>query len=79
MTDPAHSDPFETRGRARHSDPGRTGTLIFGLVVLALGIWFFAERTLGIDLPRIQWSTLWPIILIALGAWILLGAARRRG
>jgi hypothetical protein len=46
--------------------------------VIAVGLWFFADRTLGLDLPDLDWGSLWPLILIALGAWILLGAGRRR-
>jgi hypothetical protein len=76
MKEPSASGSFEER-RPPSSDSGRTGTVVFGLIVLALGLWFFAERTLGIDLPRIEWGSLWPIVLIGIGAWVLLGAARR--
>ena len=47
---------------------------MFGLIVIAIGLWFFLDRTLGFDLPDIDWGGLWPLILIAIGAWILLGA-----
>ncbi len=69
---------FEARRRPPASDPGRTATIVFGLIVIAIGLWLFAERTLGIDLPDIAWGSLWPLAIIGLGAWILIGAADRR-
>lgn len=77
MTEPDTNQTFENRRRPRDPDPGRLATIIFGLVVIAIGAWFFVERTLGIDLPDFDWGTFWPLILIALGVWILLGAGRR--
>jgi hypothetical protein len=76
MTEPSTSER-STERRPPSSDSGRTGTIVFGLIVLALGLWFFAERTLGIDLPRIAWGSLWPVALIGIGAWVLLGGIRR--
>jgi hypothetical protein len=79
MNEPRQDGTFEGRSRPVREDPGRLGTIVFGLVVIAVGLWFFAERTLGLALPRIDWGALWPLILIAIGAWVLLGAGRRRG
>ena len=53
-------------------------SLIFGAIILVIGLWFFATRTLGLDLPDFDWGTLWPVILIAVGAWIVWGAFRQR-
>ncbi|HYH93995.1 MAG TPA: DUF5668 domain-containing protein [Candidatus Saccharimonadales bacterium] len=58
-------------------DAGRTASLIAGLVLLGIGAWFFVDQTLGIELPPIRWSQLWPLLLIGIGAWILFSAARR--
>jgi uncharacterized membrane protein len=58
-------------------DGGRIWTLVVGLFILGIGVWFFLERTLGIDLPAIHWSQFWPVILIVVGAAVLLGALRR--
>ena len=60
------------------SDSGRNVSLIFGAIVLVIGLWFFATSTLGLDLPDFDWGTLWPVILIALGAWIVFSALRQR-
>ena len=62
----------------RRDDPGRTTTVVFGLIVVAIGLWFFADQTLGLELPRLDWSDLWPVLLILLGAWILLRSMWRR-
>lgn len=56
----------------------RTSSLILGLVILAIGLWYFADRTLGLSLPRLNWNELWPVALIALGAWIIAGPYLRR-
>jgi hypothetical protein len=61
----------------RREDPGRTGTIVFGVILVAIGLWFFADQTLGLEMPRLRWSELWPILLIGLGAWIVLGSMRR--
>ena len=68
--------PPATR-RRNEPDTGRAASVVFGLVMLAIGLWFFAEQTLGLDLPSIRWSQFWPVILIGLGVWIVLGSMRR--
>jgi hypothetical protein len=47
---------------------------VFGLILIAVGLWFLAEVTLGLDLPTIRWGQLWPLILIVVGALILYGS-----
>lgn len=77
----APSAPFAPPPRpmwqTRDKDPGRWGTIVFGVVLVAVGLWFFADQTLGLDMPRLRWSELWPILIIVLGAWIVLGSMRR--
>jgi hypothetical protein len=58
-------------------DRGRTASILFGLAILGLGLWFFAEHTLGYELPRIRWSQVWPATLIVIGLWVVLGSMRR--
>ena len=70
------ASPPATR-RRKEPDTGRAASVVFGLVMLAIGLWFFAEQTLGLDLPPIRWSQFWPVILIGLGVWIVLGSMRR--
>jgi hypothetical protein len=65
-------------------DPGvvratDTATRIWGVVLLAIGLWFLADVTLGYDMPSIAWSDLWPIALIGIGLIVLgRGMTRRR-
>jgi LiaI-LiaF-like transmembrane region len=65
-------------------DPGvahaaDTAGRIWGVVLLAVGLWFFADITLGYDMPSIAWRDLWPIALIGIGAIVLVrGMTRRR-
>jgi uncharacterized membrane protein len=63
--------------RRDRGDGGRVWTLIVGLFILGLGVWFFLDSTLGFDMPAIRWSQFWPVILIVIGAAVLLGALRR--
>ena len=51
---------------------------MFGAILLVIGLWFFADQTLELDMPDLRWSQLWPILLIGLGAWIAIGSMRRR-
>ena len=37
----------------------------------------FLDRTLGVAMPRIQWSSLWPVVLIVLGVLVLLRSFQR--
>ena len=52
---------------------------IWGVIVLAIGLWFFADVTLGYEMPSIAWRDLWPIVLIAIGLLVVVrGMTRRR-
>ena len=56
-----------------------TATRVWGLLVLAVGVWFFADITLGMDMPAISWRDVWPVALIVLGLAVLVrGMASRR-
>ena len=75
---PGSTPPPASGWRPRREERGHGASVVFGLIVLAIGLWFFATTTLGLDLPRIEWRQLWPVILIALGAWIVLNSIWRR-
>ncbi len=59
------------------ADSGRNASLILGLIILVIGGWFFATRTLGLDLPRLDWGQAWPILLIGLGLWVVWRSMQR--
>jgi hypothetical protein len=58
---------------------GDTAARVWGVLVLAVGLWFFADITLGMDVPAVAWRDLWPVALIVLGLAVLIrGMASRR-
>ncbi len=69
--------PVAAPPRRDDRDLGRTASILFGLVFLGIGLWFFVEQTLGYELPNIRWSQLWPAVLIVVGLWVVLGSMRR--
>jgi hypothetical protein len=72
------TEPDTTRN-ARHVRAATTATRIWGLIVLAIGLWLFADVTLGLTLPRIPLRDLWPVALIVIGVGVILqGASGRR-
>ena len=75
-TPPPPMAPPAARSR-RREDAGRSGSIFFGVILVAIGLWFFADQTLGLEMPRLRWSELWPILLVGLGAWIVFGSLRR--
>ena len=54
------------------------GGIIWGLILLGVGLWFFADVTLGLDMPSIAWRDLWPIALIGIGLLVLVRGMTRR-
>jgi hypothetical protein len=93
--EPAPERPFEERmqgfgreaqaaGERWAKDPGvvdaaDAAARVWGLLVLGVGVWFFADITLGYDMPAIAWRDVWPVALIVIGlAVVLRGMARRR-
>jgi uncharacterized membrane protein len=55
--------------------PRDNGGVFFGVLLLLIGGYFLLRDTLQIRLP--SFGELWPILLIALGLWIVLSAMRR--
>jgi phage shock protein C len=54
-------------------DDGRTAMLVGGGLVV-LGLWFLLREYL----PDFNWGLVWPLLLVAAGAVILVTASRRR-
>ena len=84
MTEPNETQPppgpapAEPRSRMRASETSLAG-LGFGLLILALGIWYFLDQTLGLEMPRIDWRSAWPVILIVIGGVLVFRSAGPRG
>jgi hypothetical protein len=73
----------EAFGQRLANDPsvrraGDTAARAWGLLILAVGAWFFVDVTLGYDMPAIPWGDVWPIGLIAIGLLVVLRAMSRR-
>jgi hypothetical protein len=54
------------------SNGPRYGSIIVGLVIIAVGLWYYADRTHGLELPNREADQLWPIAVIAVGAWLII-------
>ena len=54
------------------------GGIVFGLIVLGVGLWFLLENTFAVTLPELDWDKIWPVLVIVLGVAIVLGAWTRR-
>ena len=68
---------FPPRDRPAKRGPN-IATVVIGLVLVAIGLYYLLDVTLGVDLPSIRWGSVWPIILIAIGGLIILRASSRR-
>jgi hypothetical protein len=73
----------EEAGRRLSANPAvtrtaDTATRLWGLLLIAIGAWFFAEITLGYEMPAIPWRDVWPLGLIVVGLVVIVrGLARR--
>ena len=75
---PAPPPPQGADWRPPKQSQSSVAAIVVGVLFVVVGVWFFLERTLGLQLPDIRWGSLWPILLIAAGAVILFRAARPR-
>ena len=76
-TDPPRPDPG-VGWRPPREPETNVASIVVGLILLVIGIWYLLDQTLGIDMPRIDWSDFWPIILIAIGGIMLYRSTTRR-
>lgn len=80
--EPTDAEPAPTpdeRVSRRYRDRGvNTTGIVWGAILLAIGGWFFLRETLGFELPSIDWGSIWPVILIVVGAVVIYQAMRKR-
>jgi hypothetical protein len=55
----------------RHSLGRNGGRIIFGLLLLLVGGYYFLRNTLGFDLGELDGEAVWPVVIGAFGAWIV--------
>ncbi len=62
--------PPSARWERRNS--GRGTGIVFGAILVVLGIWFLVDRYVDVD-----WSAVWPVALVLLGLGLMIAAIRR--
>lgn len=74
--DPGWREPPWIPPRKRDPKPNLAAVIV-GVALIAFGLWFFIDRTLGIALPAIQWRSIWPVLLIIVGGVVLIRSLDR--
>ena len=69
---------FPPRDKDRSEPKANLAAIVVGLIILAVGVYFFLDRTLGVAMPPVRWSSLWPVILIVVGGLVLIRSIQRR-
>lgn len=71
--------PWFPPGRERPHRERRPhlASIVVGLALVLIGVYFFLDETLGIPMPPIAWGSLWPVLLILVGGLILLRSTGR--
>lgn len=54
------------------------GAVLFGSIILFVGVYYFLRNTLGFDLGELDGDAIWPIIVIAIGLAIVVRVPHRR-
>lgn len=76
--EPSAGDEPADEARPREERTAGRGSLVAGLILVFLGAIFLMDRLPWFYHPIwIDWSDLWPVILIGIGAAILLNSTRR--
>jgi hypothetical protein len=73
----------QAAGSRLSSDPavvaaGTWASRAWGLVLIVIGLWLFAQVTLGLDLPEVDWNLVWPVGLMLVGGFVVVSALARR-
>lgn len=55
------------------------GAIILAVILIVVGGYYFLRNTLGFDLGELDEEAVWPMIAIAIGAWILYRNMGTRG
>ena len=71
--------PPPSSWRPPRSRDSNLASIVVGLIILGIGLWYFLDTTLGLTMPRIDWDNMWPIILIVIGGVIVFRSATNRG
>jgi phage shock protein C len=69
---PATSEPAPVVAASRGS--GGNAGVVVGIGLVLIGAWFLLREYV----PEIDWGLIWPVVLVAVGALILVTSMRRR-
>lgn len=47
------------------------GAILFGLILLFVGGYYLLQKTFGMNIPDLNWDTIWPVLVVALGVGVL--------
>lgn len=75
---PAPSATPHASWRPPRQRDSNLASIVVGLILVGIGVWYFAEQTLGIRMPRIAWRDVWPLLLILLGVVVIVRSLSRR-
>lgn len=53
--------------------------VLIGLIVAAVGFYYFLTNTLGLALPQLDWDRVWPLFVIAIGLGMVTASWFRHG
>ena len=75
---PAPKPPDRADWRPPKQRESNAPSIVIGAIFVVIGLWYFLDQTLALEMPRINWRDIWPIFLIAIGGIMLYRAAGRR-
>ena len=67
-------EPERAPAEATSRDSGGNAGVLVGIGLVLIGAWFLVREYL----PEIDWGLIWPLVLVAVGALILVTSMRRR-
>ena len=66
--------PGEPATAAAPTPTGGQAGVVIGVGLVVIGLWFLLREYL----PEIDWSLIWPLVLVGIGALVLVTSMRRR-
>ena len=68
------SEPAPAAAASTPSVTGGQAGVVVGIGLVVLGLWFLLREYL----PEIDWSLIWPLVLVGIGVLVLVTSMRRR-
>ena len=74
-TDNNENKNADTNDNVPATPKKNTGSLVFGVILIAIGFLFFADKFI----PRFSFDDFFPIVIIAIGGFLVLNSLKNRG